>query len=513
MHVLSRLFGHRERAICNVITPVGPGHEELARESKASVEAAWAAGHGPFTAFGHTLVDDSAGKLGRSRARNIGVQEATRAGAQWLFFLDADDLLAKDAFSRFGRYGSNYDAVWGLIAEGESQDDAPRLRFPQILSLDERDELALFDPFMTLQMGHFVRAAVAAECPFDETLDAGEDFDYYVRVWSRYRCAKVPEMFFVNRRGRTSGGPRGASALQWRSAALERLAAARKAGGVSEDSTRSLALRNARASEAQQFCRSHELASEENYLHLAERLPYHGVHEVTLDSCAPFVMYSDNDDRFLLRRAWIDDGEPYSSRVWRTLASAASSILDIGAGTGYYALAAARAAPAASIVAWEPSPWAYSRLRRNLDLSNARAVRALCAAEAPQSSSSELVEAERADVALVELLRDEAWFTAAGLRQPTLIRLPSTDETANAMKPMLVRSTPDLFVNLDGHAASALVEATNTRRYRWYRIDDAQSRVMDVAASDLGAATTRYCFATVRPQNEIEELVAQARRD
>ncbi|MFZ5908198.1 MAG: FkbM family methyltransferase, partial [Nitrospirota bacterium] len=72
------------------------------------------------------------------------------------------------------------------------------------------------DPFVSLQMGHFVRTGAALATLFDESLDTGEDFDYYLRIWDTYRCIKVPLPFFYNRRGLHSLGPRSATGYHWR---------------------------------------------------------------------------------------------------------------------------------------------------------------------------------------------------------------------------------------------------------------------------------------------------------
>ena len=68
---------------------------------------------------------------------------------------------------------------------------------------------------MTLQMGHFVKTSVAVSVLFDESLDIGEDFDYYLRVWEKYACIKIPLPFFYNRRGLHSQGPRSSEGSEW----------------------------------------------------------------------------------------------------------------------------------------------------------------------------------------------------------------------------------------------------------------------------------------------------------
>lgn len=179
-----------------VIIPVGPGHE------KSAIEAATSA-----MKLGYDVIpiDDTEGKLGRSKARNIGVQMAK---AEWIFFLDADDVMHKDAKKAKKYIG--YDGIWGLINDGQ-------VRIPQVRKVDF-DTLVGHEPTQTLQMGHFIRRRVALDYPFNEALDTGEDFDYYLRVWRDKNCIKIPHTLFINRRGNHSTGPRSANGREWREA-------------------------------------------------------------------------------------------------------------------------------------------------------------------------------------------------------------------------------------------------------------------------------------------------------
>jgi len=176
-----------------VVTPVGPGHEELAVEAIASAIN---------LGFDVLPIDDTEGKLGRSRARNIGVKMAT---AEWIFFLDADDVMHKDA--KKAKKFTQYDAIFGLINDG-------KVRAPQVRKVDFKT-LLRYPPAQVLQIGHFVKRDVAAKYPFDEALNCGEDFDYFLRLWRDRSCIKIPHTLFVNRRGRHSTGPRASTGQEW----------------------------------------------------------------------------------------------------------------------------------------------------------------------------------------------------------------------------------------------------------------------------------------------------------
>ena len=51
--------------------------------------------------IGHFPIYDLDGEVGRSASRNFGVKKAFESGYDWLFFLDADDIMFEDAFDAF----------------------------------------------------------------------------------------------------------------------------------------------------------------------------------------------------------------------------------------------------------------------------------------------------------------------------------------------------------------------------------------------------------------------------
>ena len=181
-----------------VITPVGPGHEgilPLAAMSVVHLEP-----HS-FTEILHVIVNDTEGKLGRSRARNLGMIEA-----DWYFFLDADDIVMPDA-PRFVDFVSQpMDAIFGAI-QINGRVTAKNLWPCRIEDIYEHGGQG------TLCMGFFVKAEVAREVRFDETLDAGEDFDFYMRLPSFYKVK--PPLVSVNSKIPSATGPRGYKELDW----------------------------------------------------------------------------------------------------------------------------------------------------------------------------------------------------------------------------------------------------------------------------------------------------------
>lgn len=489
--LIDRLFGGGpgERPRCAVVTPIGPGHGDLYGECEASVRAAWRKERGPFAALEFMAVDDSEGRLGRSRARNEGVRRAHAAGARWIFFLDADDVMLPEAFGHLRDLVGDYDAVWGLIASRRLGAAEPHLRLPQILSLNRIEQLLVFDPFLTLQMGHFVRTEAALATPFDEALDAGEDFDYYLRLWQRFRCAKVTRAFFAARQGRRSGGPRGATAEAWGEAVRARLNAERKRLGLDPQAPEAIAVKNASVAELQGFYRSRGLASPESFRELARAMPFRGLHEIASFHGAPFRMYSDNDDAACLSLAWTGEYEYVSTRLWQQLARRARTILDLGAGTGFYSLLAARAAEADAVIyCFEPLAENYLRLRRNIEANHIENVRTLPVGKTGRTS--EVVAAMHHEACAADLIRIDAVLVGRVVR-------------------ILEQRQPDLLLRMTpGAPLTRVGELLPAAGYRLYALDDAEYRVRPVARLAAGAAGN--CWATVRDDAGVAAIVRES---
>lgn len=351
---------------CAVITPIGPGHERLFQECNQSIQEAIQHSIGPFSEISTIVIDDTSGANGRSAARNEAVRRAKSANIEWLFFLDADDLLFENAFDLIKQYVNEYDAIWGTIVEVLPGSNQITLRIPQIVTIQNIKELILFDPYLTLQMGHFVRTEVASENPFNESMNMGEDFDYYLRIWSNFRCVKIMEPLFVNRRGFHSIGPRSADGRQWRIAVEERIEEYKKKYGMDTMNTDSIQIINNKSLEFIEFAKSLKIADHNSYFQLSRSLPYYGYYTVTCYECPHFVMFSNNDDLVVNSIMWTGSYEPMSLSIWARLTNNANLILDIGAYTGIYGYVAASRNRQSKIICFEPLDLNFSRIWGNI---------------------------------------------------------------------------------------------------------------------------------------------------
>lgn len=181
-----------------VITPVGPGHEGILPMAALSVIQLQ-----PycFTEILHIIINDTEGKLGRSKARNLGMVDA-----DWYFFLDADDTIMPYAPRFVERTPDEFAAIFGAVQINGRV--TPKNRWPcRIEDVHEHGGLG------TICMGFFVKSEVAWDLKFDESLDKGEDFDFYMRLPSFYKVK--PPLVSINSHIPSANGPRGYKELDW----------------------------------------------------------------------------------------------------------------------------------------------------------------------------------------------------------------------------------------------------------------------------------------------------------
>lgn len=185
----------------HIITGLGPGHELLVEECQASVRKAIKR-PGRFTKIEHVIVDDTNGVLGCAGAKNVGMD---RSGADWFFFLDADDKIEPDAFE-----SNNFDdvATFGavkLLGRWEAWKDVYPCGWR---------EIAINGAGGTLIMGFFCRADVANILRFDEADDVTDDFEFFLRLPS---FTKIDRPLCTKRTETSAGGPRrvGHATVDW----------------------------------------------------------------------------------------------------------------------------------------------------------------------------------------------------------------------------------------------------------------------------------------------------------
>ena len=212
---------------CTVITPVGPGHEQLVNRAIGSAMMAAEENLGPFKNI-HILagLDDGRGRsavrnyllkypMERMLVRSTGDDPQDAYRSEWLFFLDADDVMCNKEIWGTSPFGTvepfieDFDCIWGPIVEIDREHNISKRMQSEVIS--SYKEFLFYHPFQSVQIGHFVRRKVFPG--FNEDMEYCEDVDLYIREWRDLRCIKQEVPLFINWRGHhtwsESEGPNG----------------------------------------------------------------------------------------------------------------------------------------------------------------------------------------------------------------------------------------------------------------------------------------------------------------
>ena len=208
--------------MCTVIIPVGPGHHELAQAALQSVMFA-AYDKGDFDKIHVIMGDDTGGKIGRSAARNrmalgpaedwmmgftTGDDEKEAFSSEWLFFLDADDLMCcersygESAFKVASPFLEEYDCIWGAIYDLRGRDVEKRKQVGRITTYKA---YVSAPAVLGCNFSHFVRRDKFLELGgFNEDMDVAEDVEWTIKAWKNLHCIKQEKPLYLHRKGQHS---------------------------------------------------------------------------------------------------------------------------------------------------------------------------------------------------------------------------------------------------------------------------------------------------------------------
>jgi FkbM family methyltransferase len=135
--------------------------------------------------------------------------------------------------------------------------------------------------------------------------------------------------------------------------------------------------------------------------------------------------------------------EGTSLKLWTHLAASSSFVLDIGANTGIYALAAKAVNPAATVVAFEPLQMVYRTLARNVSI-NGLLIGTEDLAVSDRDGAAELFE-DRRDHTVATMERGNAPAVSRAVHTVVTTRLDSYLDARGS-------ETPDLIkIDVEGH--------------------------------------------------------------
>ena len=134
----------------------------------------------------------------------------------------------------------------------------------------------MFDPYITIQMGHFIRTSIAVKNKFNEAMNTGEDFDYYLRIWEASHCIKIMDPIFINRRGLHSTGLKSADGKMWRENVDSKIADYRIKYQAQLNSIETIEKLNNKTFEYSAYAKKNNIANHNTYFQLSRYFPFYG---------------------------------------------------------------------------------------------------------------------------------------------------------------------------------------------------------------------------------------------
>lgn len=232
------------------------------------------------------------------------------------------------------------------------------------------------------------------------------------------------------------------------------------------------------------------------YQHLSFRGPF--VVQVEPGASFKIVSYGDVVENELFWRGYGASWEPRSLKIWAGLAKSAQFIVDVGANTGVYTLAANAIQPRANILAVEPAPRVFTRLERNISLNHFSALAVEVAAsdregfatfydfdhEHEYSASLEPDMGGKVET-IVPVTKLDTILTRYGFPRVDLIKLDIERHEPAALRGMrqfLENHPPTILVEvLDEAARKEVADALVGLRYDWMPISDERNYLLTPA--------------------------------
>ncbi len=228
---------------------------------------------------------------------------------------------------------------------------------------------------------------------------------------------------------------------------------------------------------------------------------YYGFVEIAFLGSPRFVMLHAADCNVSVIVMAKREFEPASLAVWCHLSRTATGILDIGAYSGIYALAAAVRRPDLTIHAFEPNPYSVARLRTNrfsnglsniqehpygVGAENMRAQLMWLTKHLPYINSgasfmhTSPFDPKRFESAMADIRRIDEPDFCASLGDKALIKIDVEGAEAIAMQGLsrLLPQRPDFILEtFSGPACEAIDAMLSPYGYRAYFIDEQQRRL------------------------------------
>ncbi|MCB2108682.1 MAG: FkbM family methyltransferase [Rhodobacteraceae bacterium] len=248
---------------------------------------------------------------------------------------------------------------------------------------------------------------------------------------------------------------------------------------------------------------------------------YFGYIDISIDGCPPFVMFLNGHDCWVASN-FKDAGhyEPASLGLWCRVAAQASAVIDIGANSGIFSLAAASVNGTAPVLALEPNPLAFARLAVNVAANGAAniACKPVAAADkqgwapfswvakddghiSPGGHLGGSAEAGAVSVAVpTETISELTKPIALGDRPLVKIDVEGGERLVfEGMGPVLGLRPDILLESFDASVCAQLSDQLAPAGYRFYGINEDSGAIVERARLEPATRSQLNQFLTTRP--------------
>ncbi len=359
---------HTKLAI--VLTATPEDRPEDLQKTLESIREFWAAGLKPFASM-ELLTPEGLEDAPLPEQKNFCLALAAQNNAGWCLILNPGDVLHLKDTEDIEECFAARQGIWGIISS-HKPDDTFSIKLPQILELEDYQELLYFDPLMTLSTPYFVRTDAALETGFSSDYPLGHDLHFAIRFWARWNALKTAVLI-----GGSQHGDNWADE-NLREEYGEIILAARQEVGLGRETPEIVEAINVKTRGLQAYCRGKQAISE-NYLpELRKLMPYRGLLDVTISPHHGFMLTTNNDDCIAEQLAWRGKYKELKTSVWTVLAAQNPGIIfDCGAYNGFFGLVAATVCPQSQVYCFEPEREAFTRVVENIRNNNMRNMQVL----------------------------------------------------------------------------------------------------------------------------------------
>tara|TARA_Y100001960_G_scaffold309566_1_gene368140 strand:+ start:338 stop:904 length:567 start_codon:yes stop_codon:yes gene_type:complete len=182
---------------CAVVTKIADGFEESIFDTLASVDKALEFGFGSFSIIELMFFKEEKSKLKTNLSFFNAIQKASKRNFDWVFFLEGNQLLFKEAFKVAQNHLRNLDALWGENAVWDKSSIQMGEQNPKTFQSEKgykksRGYKALNDnPFIKLKSLIDISVHLA---PQDQNWKNYSDL-----LWSSCNCKKIESPFVADR--------------------------------------------------------------------------------------------------------------------------------------------------------------------------------------------------------------------------------------------------------------------------------------------------------------------------